>query len=266
MQTLPSQQPPWWHAQQLGVGACWHYRLGPLNVYLQRQAKQWLLAHEYGTDEQPSQPVNAAIKMIPMHLTCQRYLFNQSPDTCRLAPRLLDRPVVVKTLQPVNLPPNEHTTFYISSPVSVQLLLQHPEITLQDIVVQRLSDTWFGPSTQMGELCYADKTHARLTRQDLPLRPHRAVTPVTIHNSSMQMLAIDKISIPVPFLSLYSLPDGNLWTDPVTLQHEGLQTLAHFRTGKLSAADAPGAELVAAPRLKVEKHSLFRAFTDIFTD
>ena len=80
------------------------------------------------------------------------------------------------------------------------------------------------------------------------------------------MLCIDKISIPVPFLALYCKPDGSLWTDPVTLQHEGLQTLAHFMTGKLSGADAIGAEQLTPPRLTAEKHSLFRAFTDIFSD
>lgn len=266
MQISPSQHAPWWQAQQLNIDACWHYRLGPLHIYLQRQAQQWLLAHEYCADDKPAPPFNGAVNMIPVHLTSQRYLFKQSPAACRLLPRLLDRPVVVKTLQPVNLPPGEQTTFYISSPVSVQLTLQQPELTLQDIVVQRLSDTWFGPSTQLGELCYAEKTNARLTRQELPLRSHRAITPVTIHNNSMQMLVIDKISIPVPFLSLYSLPDGNLWTDPVTLQHDGLQVLAQFRTGKLLPTDALGAQLLSPPRLKAEKHSLFRAFTDIFTD
>jgi hypothetical protein len=265
MQTI-TKTPHWWQPRELGLDASWHYRLGPLHIYIQRQARQWLLAHEYSHDDKASPPVSEAVKMIPLHLVCQRFIFSQSPAGYRVLPRLLDRPVVVKTLQPVTIPPNEQATFYISSPVTVQLMLQQPELTLQDMVVQRLSDTWFGPSTQVGELCYADKTHARDARQDLPLRSHRAVTPVTIHNSSQQMLCIDKISIPVPFLALYSKPDGSLWTDPVTLQHEGLQTLAHFRTGKLSVADGMGAELLAQPRLKAEKHSLFRAFTDIFSD
>jgi hypothetical protein len=256
----------WWQSQQLELDACRHYQIGPLHIYLQRQSGQWLLAHEPSSDDGATISQNTALHMIPLHLTCQRYLFSQSPADYRLQPRLLDRPVVVKTLQPVNLPPGEHTTFYISSPISVQLVLQSPDIPLQEMMVQRLSDTWFGPSTQLGELCYADKTHARHSRQELPLRPHRAVTPVTIYNKSHNMLSIDKISIPVPFLALYSLPDGNLWTDPVTLQHEGLQALAHFDTGKLSAAQASGAVLLSPARVKAEKHSLFRAFTDIFTD
>lgn len=257
---------PWWQPQQLPLDACWHYRLGPLHIYLQRQARQWLLAHEYSTEDTGRQPLSQAVGMIPVHLICQRYMLSQNPSTYQLLPRLMDRAVVVKTLQPVNLPPNEQTTFYISSPVSVSMLLKQPDMLLQSLAVQQLSDTWFGPSTQLGELCYADKTHARHTKAELPLRPHRAVTPVTIHNHSTQMLSIDKISIPVPFLALYALPDGSLWTDPVTLRHEGLQALAHFHTGKLSASDAMGATLLSEPLQKPEKHSLVRAFTGIFND
>lgn len=256
----------WWQPQQLDIDACQHYRLGPLNIYLQRQNQQWLLAREYTSDDMQQEPVIEPIPMIPLHLTSQRFLFNKSPDTYQLLPRLMDRPVVVKTLQPVNLPPDEQTTLYISSPVSLSVMLKEPDMPLQNIPVQRLSDTWFGPSTQVGELCYADKTHARHAKADLPLRSHRAITPVTVHNRSSQMLSIDKVSIPVPFLALYALPDGNLWTDPVTLSHEGLQALAHFRTGKLSAAEALGATLLSEPVQKPEKHSLVRAFTDIFSD
>ena len=255
----------WWQPQELAINACWHYRLGPLHVYVQRQAQQWLLAYEYNTEEKADPLFNNAVNMIPVHLTCQRYLFKQSPAIYQLLPQLLDRPIVVKTFQPVSLPPNEQTTFYISSPVSVRLTLKQPDIVLQDIIVQRLSDTWFGPSTQVGELCYADKSNARHTKAELPQRSYRAITPVTIHNNSSKMLSIDKISVPVPYLSLFALPDGNLWTNPITLKHEELEPLTHFRTGKLSASDAAGATLLSEPMLKSEKHNLFRAFADILT-
>jgi len=256
---------PWWHPLELDLNDCWHHRLGSLNIYLQRQAQQWLMAHEYTTELPKDSQFHSPVEMIPSHLSCQRFLFKQSPAACQLIPRLMDRPVVVKTLQPVILPPNEQGTFYISSPVSVQLKLL-PDLLLHTIPVQRLSDTWFGPSTQVGELCYADKTHARHARTELPQRPHRAITPVTIYNSSSQLLTIDKISIPVPYLALYAMPDGNLWTDPVTLRHEGIQALAHFDTGKLNAIDAAQAELLSAPLVKPERHNLFRAFTDMFHD
>ena len=57
---------PWWQPQQLPLDACWHYRLGPLHIYLQRQARQWLLAHEYSTEDTGRQPLSQAVGMIPV--------------------------------------------------------------------------------------------------------------------------------------------------------------------------------------------------------
>ena len=254
----------WWQPQELAIDACRHYRLGPLNIYLQRQRQQWLLAHEYSTEDMQQAPCHTDISVIPLHLTSQRYLISQSPASYQLLPRLMDRPVVVKTLQPVNLPPNEQTTLYISSPVTVRAALRQPDCPLQDIAVTRLSDTWFGPSTQIGELCYADKTHARHSLAEIPARPHRAVTPITIENHSTRMLTIDKLSIPLPYLALYGADDGSLWTDPITLQHENLNSLTRFQLNKQLPRDLTSRHQLAAPVHTPDKHGLVRAFTGIF--
>src|SRR5690625_5517561 len=76
-----------------------------------------------------------------------------------------------------------------------------------EIPTKILSDTWFGPNTQMGTLCYASKTYTRSSRQEVTPRPHRAVTPVTVRNQSEELLSIDKLSIPVPHLALYGRDD-----------------------------------------------------------
>ena len=266
MTALSAPPASWWQPHSLEIGECRNYRIGPVDIYLQREQQQWLVATEIHRGDDLAPLLQQTVPMIPLHLKAERYMFNDSPAHYRLQPVLLDRPVVVKTLQPVHIPPAEHTTFFISSPVCIRLSLQQPEVLLLDIAVQRLSDTWFGPSTQVGELCYADKTHARHSKLELPLRPHRAITPVTIQNHSTEILTIDKISIPVPFLSVYGMPDGNLWTDAVSIQHESLQALAHFKIEKRSAAETAAAIVLSHARKAPEKHSLIRAFADIFSD
>jgi hypothetical protein len=257
----------WWLPVELEADSCWSFNIGPLSIYAKRQAQQWLLAYERTSAVDGRELLsNSAAICMPPQLKAERYMFCQSPAALCLKPVLMDRPVVVKTLQPVHIPPAEQTTLYISSPVSVRVSLQQPEYLLQEIAIARLSDTWFGPSTQVGELCYADKTHARYNKNELPLRPHRAITPVVIQNTSKQMLSLSKISIPVPYLAVYSSADGNLWTDPITLQHEGTNSLARFKTGTLSSADANGAMLISPARAMPEKHSLIRAFTHIFAE
>jgi hypothetical protein len=267
MTTKNSADNAWWLPVELATDSCWSFDIGPLSIYFKRQAQQWLLAYERtgSIGERKLFSSSAAICM-PPQLKAERYMFRQSPAALCLKPVLMDRPVVVKTMQPVHIAPTEQTTLYISSPVSVRASLQQPEYLLQEIAITRLSDTWFGPSTQVGELCYADKTHARYNKNELPRRPHRAITPVVIQNSSKHMLSLSKISIPVPYLAVYSSADGNLWTDPITLQHEGANSLARFRTGTLSATDASGTTLLSPARAIPEKHNLIRAFTHIFAE
>ncbi len=257
----------WWLPVELDIDSCRNVNIGSLSLYFKRQQQQWLLAYERANAVSDRELFSSsAMLCMPEQLKAERYIFRQSTAAFCLTPVLLDRPVVVKTLQPVHIPPGEQTTLYISSPLSVRVSLQQPEYLLQEIAVIRLSDTWFGPSTQLGELCYADKTQARYNKEEVPLRPHRAITPVMIQNSSKQILSLSKISIPVPYLAVYSADDGNLWTDPITLLHESPQSLTRFKTGTLSAHDASGVTLISSARAVPEKHNLIRAFTHIFTD
>ncbi len=257
----------WWLPVELAEHQCWHVNIGLLSLYLSRQPQQWLLAYEQlSPTEHREQLSSAAALCIPPGLTAERYMFRQSPGSFCLTPLLPDRPVVVKTLQPLHIPPGEQITLYISSPVTVRAALRQPDCPLQDIAVTRLSDTWFGPSTQLGELCYADKTHARFSKDELPKRPHRAITPVHIHNSSRQLLSLNKLSIPVPYLAVYSSADGNLWTDPISLQHESAAGLTRFKTGQLSTAELGSMTQLSPPRAAPDKHNLIRAFTHMFTD
>jgi hypothetical protein len=256
---------PWWQPARLEVGQSWHYAVGPLSVYLQRREGEWLLACEQQEDlPEYYRVLSSEVAAIPDSLNTTRFVFQRSPAEFLLRPRLLDRPVVVKTNQPVSVPAGEKVTFYISSPVCVNVELTEPQVVLQESQTIRLSDTWFGPTTRVGELCYAAKTHARNNREDVPLRPHRAITPVTIQNSSETMLAIEKLSIPVPLLAVYGMAEGSLWTDPVSLEHTGASALANVKIEKNFPAGVTADNRLAAARAPVQKGALVRAFANIF--
>lgn len=66
----------------------------------------------------------------------------------------------------------------------------------------RPSDTWFGPTTSEGEPCYASKTVCRLRVEDVPLRPHRCLTKVTLRNRADDSLSLDRLKLPVNALAL----------------------------------------------------------------
>lgn len=254
---------PWWHPHTLRAGETWHYVVGPLSFYVQRNDQEWDIAWERDKEQDElAHCAHAAISQLPEHLTNTRYVFSQMQTAFALKPELLDRPLVVKTRQPVRLAPAQEATFYISSPVTVGLYLTDPELCLERVPSLQLSDTWFGPNTRDGELCFAARTHARNRRDELPLRPHRAVTPVTIKNQSMEFMTIDKLSIPLPYLNLYGGDDGSLWTNAIELKHTADNALAALEPGP-----APrGLELITPAREAMQRSGLVRAFTSFFSD
>jgi hypothetical protein len=85
-----------------------------------------------------------------------------------------------------------------------------------------------------------------------------------VKNNASQMMSIEKLSLPVPYLSLYGLADGSLWTDQVLLDHQDDAELSRLQISKKMPAGSDGAERLAKPRLYMEKHGLFRAFSDLF--
>lgn len=251
----------WWHPIDMTTGECWRLAAGTLAIYVRHQADEWLVATKQLEDIQENFKVEReALPNMPDDVTPTRYVFRTAPAQLRLTPKSLDRPVVVKTDQPVQVPPGESITFYISSPVCVSIELPEVPMTLQEVPTLQLSDTWFGPSTREGELCYGTRTHARNTRGEVPLRPHRAVTPVTVSNQTATFLAIKKLSIPVPMLAIYGADDGTLWTDPVVLTQLQDNSMISFAIGK----DQPTGEKLSAPRLNMNKGGLMRAFSSIF--
>ncbi|MCB5225238.1 DUF432 domain-containing protein [Alishewanella sp. 16-MA] len=258
--------PQWWQPQTMALDECWHFTIGPVTLYFKRCLQEWVFGFERSTQpEQAYRVLSQSAACLPEALNMQRFMFRHSPGQFKLTPHLLERAVVIKTHQPVSIPAGEQSVFYISSPVSIEISLQEPSVVLMELPLQRLSDTWFGDSTQQGELCFADKTHARHSLDDIPTRPHRAVTAVTIENRSDRMLTIDKLSIPLPFLALYGHRDGSLWTDPLLLQHESVGQLTRFKIGKTLPLGLTSADLLAPPRQHHDKNSLVRAFTGIFS-
>lgn len=256
----------WWQPRQLTAQQCWHVAIGPLSLYLERTTGEWLVAHQrHADDESLHRVLQQPVTERPDALTVQRYVFAQTTPAFRLQPRLMDRPVVVKTRQPVFIPPGESIRFYISTPLCVRLLLGN-DLDTQEWPIVRLSDTWFGPSTRVGELCYAAKTQARHTLEELPLRPHRAVTQLTISNQDKKLLSIDKISLPVHLLSLFQCNDQTLWTESITLVHQADQPLAKFKIERQLPDAIKTAQRITEPRQSLEKNAFVRAFTDIFSD
>ncbi len=255
----------WWAPVPVGAGKAAILSLGPLSVQLHRGGDEWLIAwSREGGDVEPAR-ASMLLSDNGFHADdYQRFVTRSGNGMVSILPTLADRPVVIRPRQPVFILPGEHTTLYISTPVWVRIQAGDPSRTLTEISVMRLSDSWFGPSTREGELCYSTRTHARNKLSEVVLRPHRAVTPVRIHNEADSQLPIEKLSLPVPLLSVYGGDDGSLWTESVSLTRTHESDMAALAIQPGAPRDAVGARLLTGPRTVAERHGFVRAFSGLF--
>src|SRR3569832_2052166 len=228
----------WWGGFNLEQDEALRWRIGPLTLWLRRRLHEWQLAHRRD-DGEIDHPHLAAGELVPM---------------------LADRPVVTRPVVPFYLSGGEEVTVYVSSPLWVRILTGG--VFMQEVATQRPSDTWDGPNTREGELCYASETHCRLSLDELPWRPHRAVTPLLLRNRDRRPLLIERLNLPVGYLSLYANEQGALWTQTVTIKRE--QGSDVLDVGTASPAEAGAARLVCRPRSEPDKGGVIRAFTSLF--
>jgi hypothetical protein len=196
-----------------------------------------------------------------------RFVTAGKSEEVTLSAALADRSVVTSSEQHLSVPAGEEVTVYVSSPLWVRIETGKPGKLLCEIPVFRPSDTWFGPDTTEGELCYASRTFHRVSLEDVPVRPHRATTAVKVKNRARSMLALERMQVPVTHLALYRAGDRRLWTQDVLFEREGDDDFVALRLGgrgKPSAAGPGEVKQIAGPRVQASGNIVMRAFTSLF--
>lgn len=264
---LPVAREGWWLPRTLQVGQSLDCRLGPLTLQLHRHRGEWQVAVVDG--EETVGNGDAALDIREGGIEgdgYERFIFGGQASQIRLLPLLADRPVVIRPRQPVFLPSGEETTMYLSTPLTLRLVAGEPGVILREVPTVRLSDTWFGPSTREGELCYSGKTSARQTLDELPQRAHRAVTALHIRNEAPSPLPLEKLSLPVPLLSVYGARDCSLWTQKVTMTRRSDTDMAALKIDQAPPDHAGAVDLVSGPRQPQGRGGFVRAFNVLFGD
>lgn len=254
----------WWGDFTIEAGAAAQWEIGPLRIAVQRLPHEWLVAHEQIEAKESQQEWRFAYKDLDLNESdfthVSRFVYQNTPGQLTVLPALADRSVVSRPFTPFTVPASENATIYVSTPLWFTLVTGSTSQTLFEIPIERPSDTWFGSSTQEGETCYASRTYGRLNLENLPVYPHRAITQVYIHNNSDIPLLIERLNLPVPYLSLFHTPEGVLWTETVTVVQTQGTSLAEFTIEKDPPPSATGAKLIVPPRKNPHKGMLIRAF------
>ena len=261
--------PSWWTPCRIAVGEARRWTIGPATVVAERRAREWRVTSWTGDDPldgtleiatrvEPAQAAQAARAGAPAAAT-RRFAFDAAPASLALEPRLADRDVVVRPADPLTIPAGETTLLYVSTPLWFSVATAGPRHVLFEAPFFRPSDTWFGPSTVEGELCYASRTTGRLELAELPVRPHRAITPVRIRNRAKEPLALERLKLPVGILPLLAGPRG-LWTPQIVLTSGEGADRADIEVRPGAPAEAGTAVPVAEPRRRPDATLSLRTF------
>ncbi|MFT4542628.1 MAG: hypothetical protein ACI835_005096 [Planctomycetota bacterium] len=248
--TNSANRAAWWGEYEIEEDALARWQIGPLDLWVRRTALDW----RYGFQRKADHLENTLEIQVPFDESesteaqpeeAARFGCNQTVATLELLPNLADRPVVARPAVPFFVPPGQELELFVSTPVWVRL--RSGQTDLMELPCVRPSDTWFGTNTR-GELSYATRTHLRRNLDNMPQRPHLAVTCVTVVNASNEQLEIRRLSIPVPQLSLYASPAGTLWTQHMLLKWEHDGDITGVTLGREAPPQSDGGQLVAIPR------------------
>lgn len=256
----------WWGDYQIPAGAKQRWRIGSLELEIEHQPAEWVVRHRHlemeAEDETTWETDTTALTEGP-ELKIQRHILGSDGPDIQLLPALADRPVVSRPRNTLIVHPDKEVVVYIGSPIWLQVRTVGQ--LLLELPIQRPSDTWFGANTRSGELCYATRTSARQVLADLPPRPHRAITRLTVENRSRDALTLEKISLPVPVLSLYADREGHLWTPALTLTHrQDEKNVAITIDDTTSGGTGKQAQLIFEPRSSNVRGALVRAVEALF--
>lgn len=275
-ETAPSEKDrnAWWGTYSLGESQAGFWRIGPSSIWLYRSISEWRVVHEAGFD-----PLDGTIKISVPYLGKERpwllddetedvrrdrFSFQKTGSHIKVRPQLADRAIVVRPETSLYISQGETVSLFVSTPLWFRIDVGEPARKLAELPLLRPSDTWFGPNTMEGELCYNTRTKARLKLDELPLRCHRAITPVQIRNKAEDALLLERLRLPVEHLSLFMDKGGYLWTERVHLDRERGDEHVGIHFGSGPPAEAADAKRTTPPREEARASLIMRPFAMLF--
>lgn len=237
-------------------------QLENLQIVIMRDQQQWMLAHRYTEEESDNLSVSEAEtpEDWPQD-SWSRFVFAATTGKLEIRPALPDRSIVSRPISPFSLQPEETTEIFITTPLWAQIRVHDSATLLKELPTIPLSDTWFGPSTMSGELCYAMATRARLSLNERQRLAYRAITQVNLNNQTDAPLVVERINLPAPYLTLYRDAAGDYLTESIALMKtkDGLEDSASTSNSAIEQL-----EIISGPRKVAKSDLVSNVFATLF--
>lgn len=256
----------WWGEMPFDIGQSRAWRLGSLEARLTRGVHEWQFStHRPRRQDEDQHDWVHLDSETPLTEPVQheRYLFARTGPEFILMPRLADRPVIVKPMKPIHIAAGQQGTLFVSTPLWMVGMVKDQREPLFDVPILQPKESWFGPNTLKGDLCYATPVHGRIHLADLPPRAFRAVTPVHFHNTSNSHMPLLRMNLPVPALPLFYSPKQNrLWTSQIDVIQEAPGRPPRIRIDFHTPPQAGAVQFLSPARVAGGFARMFDSFFD----
>jgi len=213
----------WWGETEIQHDKCLQLFCGDLQLEILPKQNEWLVQYQLSKELTVFKVELAYISDSDDSIEFenkQRFVSSALPDHVILQPALADRAITCKPKVTVSLFPKQQISLFVGLPLWLQLHMDGIETAILDIPTVRISDSWFGPDSRRGVICYASTNNEQLDLKPTINHGTRATLEVSVKNNSDQILSLDKVSIPVPNLALYVDKEGKFCTRRVSLTRE----------------------------------------------
>lgn len=213
--------------------------IGCIRLSASREKEGWLLSVE---DNCPDDDI-----FFSDEATEDEYFQTGKSNSLLIEPVLPGKPLVFKS-NVINILPGLKTTFFLKIPLAFQIYFSkiEPENLLKEITYKRLSNTWFGEPDN-GEPAYALGSEYFRDINETEINGLEAICPVTVQNSSTEILNAQRLIIRNENITLYK-NDNKIVTSVVNIDYKGTNTIStvNYRYSKIYNGEKQ--EILANPR------------------
>lgn len=258
----------WWGEYEFSLAQAHAWRFGSLYFRLIRNEKEWRVEYHRPPSQHESQQTWQKLDpdaAFPHPMKFERYMFNYTSNKILLVPRLADRSVVIKPVQPIYIPAGQKTSLFISTPLWICGLVDGHKQPLFDFPVIQPKDTWFGLDKMNGQLCYSTPVDGSTDLRLLKPRAFRAVTPIHFYNDSNRQMRLERINVPVSSLPLFhSEETGRLWTSEIKVLQDSIDKPPRIRIENRTPSVAGKVTFVQPARSDTTSYIMPNMFESLF--
>lgn len=206
----------WWGDTTLAVGERARWRIGPLTLWVRREAHEWVVAWLRAPD-----PTERTLEIAARDAgeptpdaEVRRLAGGRSDLPLQLGVRLPDRPFVARPETALTLVAGGELTIHLSLPVTVALAQGAPLI---ELLSSRPSDTWLGATPRAGQLAYFTRTRALTDLSAFVPSPGRVQCALQLRNHTTSAVPVPRVSVPAQQLGVYADEGHRLYTEDLTV-------------------------------------------------